>query len=144
MMLTFGMARNEARCSTGWWVRAVLADADGVVGHDVNHRQPHQGGQADGRPGIVGEDEEGRAERDGHRHGGPARNSGAHGVLADPPGDVPLTVATPGQVAAAGNERSWSRVTGPRCRPSARGPCGNGVEAPAGCGAGGKEPFSGA
>ena len=43
--------------------RAVLAEADRVVGEDVDHRQLHQRREADRRPGVVGEGEVGRPER---------------------------------------------------------------------------------
>ena len=38
--------------------RAVLAHADRIVREDVEHGQAHEGGQADRRPHVVGEDEE--------------------------------------------------------------------------------------
>ena len=47
--------------------RAVLADADRIVGADVDHRQPHDGRQPDRRLHVVGEDQEGAAERRGAR-----------------------------------------------------------------------------
>ena len=63
--------------------RAVLAEADGVVGPDVGDRQLLDGGHADGGPHVVAEHEEGAAvdaqaavQRD-------AVHDRAHGVLAD-------------------------------------------------------------
>jgi hypothetical protein len=41
--------------------RAVLAEADGVVRHDVDDALAHQRGEADRRAAIVGEDQEGAA-----------------------------------------------------------------------------------
>ena len=43
--------------------RAVLAEADRVVGEDVDHRQLHQRREADRRPRVVGEGQVGRPER---------------------------------------------------------------------------------
>ncbi len=43
--------------------RAVLAKADRIVGHDVDHPLPHQRREADRRAAIVGEDQEGAAIR---------------------------------------------------------------------------------
>lgn len=45
--------------------RAVLADGDGVVGPDVQVRDLHEGGQTNGGTLVVGEHEEGAAERTG-------------------------------------------------------------------------------
>ena len=53
--------------------RAVLAQADAVVGEDEDHVDAHEGGQADGRAHVVGEDEEGGAVGDRRRRAGPCR-----------------------------------------------------------------------
>ncbi len=67
-----GIARSAASCSIGWWVGPSCAEADGVVGEDVDHRQLHQRGQADRRPHVVAEDQEG-AERRGAGRRAPCR-----------------------------------------------------------------------
>ena len=41
---------------------SILAVAHGVVGEDEDGRQLHEGGEANGRPRVVAEYEEGRAE----------------------------------------------------------------------------------
>ena len=61
--------------------RAVLADGDGVVGPDVQVRDLHEGGQTDGGTLVVGEHEEGTAERTGVRTEQDAVGDAAHGEL---------------------------------------------------------------
>ena len=68
--------------------RAVFADADRVVGHDKDRRDLHQGREAHGRAGIVGEAEEGAAigaDATVQRH---AVHRRRHAVFADAPIDV--------------------------------------------------------
>jgi hypothetical protein len=62
--------------------RAVFADADGIVGEDVDHGDFHQGCQADGRARKIGEDEEAAAVRADFGQGH-AVEAGAHGQFAD-------------------------------------------------------------
>ncbi len=52
---------GRARCSTGLMGRAVLAETDRIVGHDVDHAQAHQRRETDRGPAIVGEHQEGAA-----------------------------------------------------------------------------------
>ncbi len=61
---------------------AVFADTDGVVGEAVDDGDFHDGGEAYRTAGVVGEDEEARAEGSdlGERH---AVDDGSHGELAD-------------------------------------------------------------
>ena len=63
--------------------RAVLAEADGVVGPDVGDREPHQRRQPDRRAHVVGEGQERGAEDAGAAVDGDAVEDRAHGVLAD-------------------------------------------------------------
>ena len=63
--------------------RAVLADADGVVGPDVGHRELHDRRQPHRRPHVVGEHEERAAVDAGAAVQGDAVHDRAHGVLAD-------------------------------------------------------------
>ena len=56
-----GMVRSEDRCSTGWCVGPVLAEADRIVGHHVDDALLHQRREPDRRPRIVGKGEEGAA-----------------------------------------------------------------------------------
>ena len=72
--------------------RAVLAEADGIVGHHVDDAELHERRQPDRRPAIVGEGEEGAAEGDDpavERH---AVHHRAHGVLAHPVIEVAAAV----------------------------------------------------
>ncbi len=43
--------------------RAVLSQGDAVMRKDVDHVQPHQGGQADGRAHVIREDQESSSKR---------------------------------------------------------------------------------
>ena len=73
--------------------RAVFADRDAVVGPDVDHVRRAQRGQPDARAHVIGEREEGRAER---HHAAVMRHPGedrGHRVLADPEVDVPSRVS---------------------------------------------------
>ena len=81
--------------------RAVLAVAHGVMGEDEDRRQLHQRRQPDRRPGIVAEDEEGRAERPqlGQRH---AVDDRRHGMLADAEMEIAAAGAAGLEVAGAG------------------------------------------
>ena len=58
-----GIARSAIRCSTGWWVGSVLADADRVVGEDEQCAGVAERREADRRAHVVAEDEERRADR---------------------------------------------------------------------------------
>ena len=57
------MARREARCSTGWWVGPSSPRPDGVVGPRIDDVRPRERGEADGGAHVVGEAEEGPADR---------------------------------------------------------------------------------
>ncbi len=73
--------------------RAVLADPDRVVRPDPDRLEPHQRAEAHGGAHVVGEDEEGRAERLQHRRvEGDAVDDRPHRVLADAEGDVAARV----------------------------------------------------
>ncbi len=63
--------------------RAVFAEADRVMGHHVDDLLAHQCREADGRAGIVGEDEEGAAIGDEAAVQRDAVHRGRHLVLAD-------------------------------------------------------------
>ena len=72
--------------------RSVLAEADGIVGHHVDDLRLLQRGQADRRPRIVGEDQEGAAVGDDatvQRH---AVHRRGHAELADAVIDVAAAV----------------------------------------------------
>ena len=68
--------------------RAVLAQADGIVGEHIDHLRAGHGGQADGRAHVIGKSEE-RA-RVGHHAAmvGQAGHDGAHAVLPDAIADI--------------------------------------------------------
>mmetsp|Transcript_22929 Transcript_22929/g.40811 ORF Transcript_22929/g.40811 Transcript_22929/m.40811 type:complete len:342 (+) Transcript_22929:619-1644(+) len=74
---------------------AVLAEADGVVGHDKDGAGLRERGHADGGAHVIREDEEGGAVRDEARaveaH---AVGDGAHAMLAHAKADVALGVGT--------------------------------------------------
>lgn len=70
---------------------AILAQADGVVGHHIDDTSLRQGGHAHGVAHVVGEDEEGGAV--GDESGGVQGNAvadGAHSVLAHTEAEVAL------------------------------------------------------
>ena len=68
--------------------RAVLAQADGIVGEDIDHLRVGNGGQADGGPHVIGEGEE-RARVGNHAAmEGQAVHDGAHAVLPDAIADI--------------------------------------------------------
>src|SRR5271157_330743 len=62
--------------------RTVFTVTHGVMGKNENGRQFHQGGEADGRPRVITEDKEGRAERPQFRQRQPVDDR-AHGVFTD-------------------------------------------------------------
>ena len=62
---------------------AVLAHADGVVGHHEHHPQPHQGGQADRGAAVVAEHHEGAAIGNDAAMQGHAVHRRGHAMLAD-------------------------------------------------------------
>src|SRR5260370_10022885 len=61
---------------------SVLAIAHGVMGEDEDGWKLHQGGEADRRPSIIAEDEEGRPKGAQLRVRQPVEDRG-HGVLAN-------------------------------------------------------------
>ena len=92
-----GIARNEARYSTGWWVGPLRADADGVMAEHELHRQAHHGRDAQRRPHVVGEDQIGDADR---HHAAMRRHAvqhRAHRVLADAVMDVAAAAVLGGE-----------------------------------------------
>ena len=68
--------------------RAVLAQADGVVGPRVDDMGPGQRGEAHRGPHVVGEDEEGATHGQHTTVLGHAVHDRAHPVLADPVVDL--------------------------------------------------------
>ncbi len=79
--------------------RSVLTEPDRVVGHDVHDLLTHERGQPDRRPGVVGEDEEGRhvgqhAPVECHPVG-----DRRHGVLTHPEPQVASQAVVGGEVA---------------------------------------------
>ena len=80
--------------------RPVLAEADRIVGRDEDHPLPHQGGEPQRRPAIVGEHQEGAAVGDDaavHRH---AVHGGDHAVLAHAVVDVAAAIGRPVAIGA--------------------------------------------
>ncbi len=67
---------------------AVFAEADGVVGEDVERVRALQRAHAEGGAAVVGEGEEGGAEGDEAAVGGHAVDRGHHAELADAEEDV--------------------------------------------------------
>ena len=67
--------------------RAVFADGDGVVREDVDRRDVHQRGQAQRRTQVVGEYQEGAAERPEAAVQDHAVDAGGHAELTDAEGD---------------------------------------------------------
>src|SRR5690348_8465358 len=64
---------------------AVLAQADRVVRTDIDHRQPHDGSETNGRLHVIGEDQEGAAEHSKSAMRGDAVETGGHTVLSNSP-----------------------------------------------------------
>src|SRR5207237_57659 len=80
--------------------RAVLALADGVVRPDEDGGGTHEGGEADGGPHVVGEDQERPPERPDAAVQGHAVQGGGHAVLPDPVVDVAAGGVRPERSAA--------------------------------------------
>ncbi len=93
--------------------RAVLAEADRVVGPDVGDRELHERGEPDRRAHVVGEHQEGAAVDAGAAVQGDAVHDRAHGVLADAEVQHPAVAGRPGTV--LGGELRRARTT---ARPS--------------------------
>ena len=111
--------------------RPVLAHADRIVGADVDHRQPHDRREPDRGLHVVGEDQEGAAERPEPAVGGDAVEARGHAVLAHAPVERagPTTRARSCRPASAScrccrrGRRSRPPGSAPRRRsPGARGP----------------------
>mmetsp|Transcript_1108 Transcript_1108/g.2425 ORF Transcript_1108/g.2425 Transcript_1108/m.2425 type:complete len:204 (-) Transcript_1108:1046-1657(-) len=73
---------------------AVLTDADGVVSEDPDVRQLHDGTESNRWLEVVGENEEGRAERT-ELGDGQAVHDGAHGMFSDSEVKISASVAAP-------------------------------------------------
>ncbi len=69
----------------GW---SVFTNRNRIVGEDPDRLEVAEGGEPDGRAHVVGEDEEGGAERNDATVGGEAVDDGPHAVLADAEVDV--------------------------------------------------------
>src|SRR5689334_11785278 len=80
--------------------RSIFADSNGVVSKDVNHRQFHNGTQANRRTRVIAEDEELRAERTQLRSR-EAVEYRVHRVLADAEMQVASTIVLGAEVAGA-------------------------------------------
>ncbi|OPY14795.1 MAG: hypothetical protein A4E74_02307 [Syntrophus sp. PtaB.Bin075] len=73
--------------------RAILAQADAVVGKDIDDTKAHEGGKPNGRPHVIGEGQKGgrigkNAPMKGHPHG-----NGPHGMFPDAVMDVAAFIA---------------------------------------------------
>jgi hypothetical protein len=77
---------------------AVLAQADRVMGEDVNHLEVSEGREADRRPHVIGEDEKRPAERDEAAVVGEAVQHRTHGVLAHAEVKIATGVTARGEV----------------------------------------------
>ena len=84
----FGMARKRREMLDRLVRRAVLAEADRIVRHDIDDRNAGQRRDAHRRARIVGEDQEGRAGRDEAAMQRDAVHRRRHAVLADAVVDV--------------------------------------------------------
>ena len=100
--------------------RTVLAVAHRVMGEDEDRRQLHQRGQPDGRPRIVAEDEERRAERPQLRQRKPVDDR-RHGVLANAEMQIPAAGVVGLEIAGAG-EFERGPVRGPEIGRAAQEP----------------------
>ena len=59
-----GIARSDGEMLDRLVRRAVLAEADRIMGEDMDHPHPHQRREPQRGPGVIGEDEEARARGD--------------------------------------------------------------------------------
>ena len=136
------MARSAARCSIGWWVGTVLAEADRVVGPHEGDRDLLDRGQAHRGSHVVGEHEEGAAVGAGQPLERDAVEDHAHGVLADAEVQgAPVGAALPlVRLLALGDERGLAGHRGVvglgevgRASPQLGQLAGQGAEDLAGC-----------
>ena len=82
-----------------WLVRRpVLAKADGIMRHHIDDALAHQGGQADRRAAVIGEDKEGAAIGNGPAMKRDAVHRRCHAVFAD----TVMHIASRGAVTAVG------------------------------------------
>ena len=81
----------------GW---AVFADADRVVGENVNVGQPRQCGQANRRPRVIGKNKEGRARSPENSVIGDAIQNRAHSMLANAKTDIAAPRIIASEIAA--------------------------------------------
>ncbi len=90
----------------------IFAQANRVVGHQVNHRQFHQRGQANRRADVIGKHQKCRRVRPHPAVQGHAIAARAHGVFAHPPGDIALSVIAATQITDPGHETiiGWGEV----------------------------------
>src|SRR5579883_163358 len=75
---------SQGRQLLNWLMRrAILAQADAIVGKDIDGFEPHQRCQANGGTHVIREDQEGCAKGDQTAVEGYAVENAAHRVLAD-------------------------------------------------------------
>ena len=121
--------------------RTIFADGDGVVGPHIQVRNLHEGGQTHGGTLVVGEHEEGAAERTGVGAQQDTVGDGTHGELAH--AEVQLTAvraadrpllggALGGSKVAAPSDRSCWSHRGRRSAPEFRHDSGDGIQHGAG------------
>ncbi len=108
--------------------RAVLAEADRVVGEHVGHRQLHQRRQPHRRPQVVGEDEERRDERPHPAVQRDAVRGRGHRVLADAEVEVAALVGPRSDGGLAGEQRVGRGGEVARAAEQLREPRREGVE----------------
>src|SRR4029453_6888423 len=110
----------QGRKMFDWLMRwSIFADADRIVREDVDHRDFHEGAQADGRAAVVAENEEPRSEGSKLRQR-EAIEDGAHGVLTNAKVEIPS-----GRNLRAEITGTVERQTGFARRPAIRRTAGN-------------------
>src|SRR3989441_12468241 len=85
------MIRRPPRSTLFPYTTLFRSHPDRVVGEDVDDRDLHDGGEPDGSPPVITEDQEPRAIGP-HLGEGQAVQDRAHRVLADPEVEVPAPV----------------------------------------------------
>src|ERR1700716_1302542 len=80
--------------------RAILTDADGIVGEDVNVRQPGERGEPDGWAAIVRENKKRRARSAEDTMIADAVHDRAHAVFANAEVNVTARIVVAGEIAA--------------------------------------------
>ena len=95
-----GMDAHMGKLFDGLMSGAILANSNGVVSEHVNHRELHQGAQAQGAPHVIDEDEKSRAEGPDF-HQAHSVQDRAHGVFTDSEMEIASGIVLRREIAGA-------------------------------------------